>query len=409
MSAIRLDRRQRRFADVVPVVAADWFEASLPGLLARHGDLATRAARRFNLPPLTIKVGPVLAGLALRRGQLVPVASSDGLVVEVSDDGFSDWVHHIRNVQSLTVSGDLRYTGGSLGTLLTWQLVLRAITDGTPVHEPGSVTFTDRHGAPLDLRRAFAPDDDPTDIAHFVREAGFLHLRGWLDPADMATIAADMDRAAASYRPDDGRSWWATLDSGDEVCVRMRYFVEHSEATATLLGSETWDRLRLAIAGDEELLRAPVDGNIIEGLFKPVGVAKGISDVPWHRDCAFGGHPYKCSGVVVGVSVTGGDRQTGLLRVVAGSHRAATLDDPRWHGNDLPVVPLATDVGDVTVHVHCTCHEALPPRSIGRKVMYTGFGLPDNGDAPLVSAAERRDLRNEVHKVVSQPPNALRA
>jgi hypothetical protein len=173
------------------------------------------------------------------------------------------------------------------------------------------------------------------------------------------------------------------------------------------LGSETWDRIRLAIAGDEELVRAPVEGNVIEGLFKPVGVAKGISDVPWHRDCSFGAHPYKCSGVVVGISVTGGDRETGLLRVVAGSHRAATLDDPAWRGNDLPVVPLSTEVGDVTVHVACTCHEALPPRSVGRKVMYTGFGLPPNGDIDQ-AAASRTRLRDEAHKLVSQPPNADR-
>ena len=45
---------------------------------------------------------------------------------------------------------------------------------------------------------------------------------------------------------------------------------------------------------------------------------------------------------------------------VAGSHRAATLPDPSWRGNDLPVVALETIAGDVTVHISCTLHESLP-------------------------------------------------
>src|SRR4029453_3040276 len=137
--------------------------------------------------------------------------------------------------------------------------------------------------------------------AHFLREAGYLHLRGWLDPADMAVIAQDIDRALASDEEGDGRAWGSTL------------------------------------AGDEELVQAPVEGNCIEALAKPVGVATGISDVPWPRDCSLGGHPYKCGGTVVGISVTGGTEQTGLLRAVAGSHRAATLSEPTWGGNDPPV------------------------------------------------------------------------
>ena len=44
--------------------------------------------------------------------------------------------------------------------------------------------------------------------------AGFLHLRGWLDPADMATIADDIDRAVPTYSKGDGRSWWATTNDG---------------------------------------------------------------------------------------------------------------------------------------------------------------------------------------------------
>lgn len=407
---IRLDRRSRRFADVVPVDADEWCDTTLPLLLDLNGTLVAEAVERLDLRPITIDVEGRRFGLVRRAGAVIAglAADADALVVEIDEPGFSDWVNGVRNVGSMIVSGDLRYRGGSIWSLHAWELVLRALTEGTAVHAPGAVKFHDRHGGPLDLHRIFGPDDDPQDVGHFVREAGYLHLRGWLDPLVMDAISADMDLAVSDYRPDDGRSWWATLDSGDEVCVRMRYFVEHSEATAELLASETWDRIRRAIAGDEDLVRAPVEGNIIEALFKPIGVEKGISDIPWHRDCAFGGHPFKCSGVTVGISVTGGDAETGMLRVVAGSHRAVTLDDPAWRHNDLPVIPLPTQTGDVTVHVSCTSHEALPPTSRGRKVMYTGFGLPDNGDLPVVPSGRQRDLRNEAYKLTSQPANTTR-
>ena len=51
----------------------------------------------------------------------------------------------------------------------------------------------------------------------------------------------------------------------------------------------------------------PIEGNIIEALVKPIGVVRGISDLPWHKDCSIGRHSYRCCGITVGVSVTGAD------------------------------------------------------------------------------------------------------
>ena len=41
-----------------------------------------------------------------------------------------------------------------------------------------------------------------------------------------------MERAVSSYRPDDGRSWWATLDTGDEVIGELGNFVREQEVEA---------------------------------------------------------------------------------------------------------------------------------------------------------------------------------
>lgn len=400
-----LDRRRP-----TPQACADapgWFADELPDLLARNGELAGRAAERLELPPLVLEVDGWRGGLLSRSGRLEAGVSGDALIFEMDADGWSDWVRDRRSVRSLIIMGDATQSGGTFEQLEEWELVFRALVAGSPVHEPGTVDFRGPDGRPLDLRRVFGPDDDPAEIAHFLREAGYLHLRGWLDPAEMATIAGEIDRALAHYSPDDGRSWWATLEDGSQACVRLQHFAEHSPTTARLLTSERWDRVRQACAGDDDL-QIPAGSTSIEALVKPVGVVAGVSDIPWHRDCSFGGHSHKCGGLVVGISVTEGTSETGLLRAVAGSHRAASLPEPTWQANDLPVVELATIPGDVTVHVGCTAHEALPPTSRERKVMYTRFELPPSewDDAGLVEAASAR--RNRVHKITSQPRNTDR-
>src|SRR5438309_931074 len=117
--------------------------------------------------------------------------------------------------------------------------------------------------------------------------------------------------------------------------------------------------------------------NRIEALFKPIGVVEGISDVPWHKDCALGRHSYDCCALTVGISVTGADAESGQLRVLAGSHRALIWPQLRQPHCDLPEVDLPTRTGDVTLHLSCTLHMAQPPVTHERRVLYTGFGLPD--------------------------------
>lgn len=228
-----LDRR--RPAPEGPALhAARWFAETLPGLLARNGAAAARAAMRLELPPLVIDVDGWQGGLRLRDGELVIDVGDPALTVELSDGSFSDWVREVRTARALSMTGELHRHGGSVEQLDEWELVLRTIVEGTPVHEPGSIDFVDCGGAPLDLHRVFTPDDDPSDIAHFLRAAGYLHLRGWVDPADMHIVGEDIDRARPQYAPDDGRSWWSTLEDGSEACVRplVRRALAHDRTVA---------------------------------------------------------------------------------------------------------------------------------------------------------------------------------
>jgi hypothetical protein len=222
----------------------------------------------------------------------------------------------------------------------------------------------------------------------------------------MDQVSADIDTAVPHYAPDDGRSWWATTANGDERLVRLQWFQDQSPATLSLLRD---DRLLniATLTGDGHQFRR--QGSLIEALIKPIGVVKGISDLPWHKDCSLGRHSYRCCSLTVGISVTGADERSGQLGVVAGSHRA--LVQPAFYRREwgLPVVDLPTETGDVTVHCSCTMHMSHAPIDRERRVMYTDFDLPPRprDEVALSNVNEIVRVREQAYKTVSQVPSRI--
>lgn len=376
--APRLDQRTRydhRVEDLDPVTFLD---RDAPVLLNRHGELAARGAQAWELPPLAVDVDGECFTWVPQPGRLrIESGVCDGAIVaEMSGESFSDWVQDQISSMGLILGGLVTMRRGGLDDLLEWEPTLRALLDGRPAFEPGCIRFEDLDGAPLDLRRSFDLDDDPDEIAHFLAQAGFLHLRGVFEPDWMDEISRDMDAALPAYAPDDGNSWWARTASGESRPVRLQRFHEHSRATAELLRCERFRRIgdfgRAGYAPREWAAGA----NLIEALVKPLEVVEGISDLPWHKDCGLGRHSYDCCSMTVGISVTGADARSGELGVLAGSHRTSIPPSGVHPRVDLPRIPLPTGKGDVTVHLSCTAHMSRPPSERERRVMYTGFGLP---------------------------------
>jgi hypothetical protein len=191
---------------------------------------------------------------------------------------------------------------------------------------------------------------------------------------------------------DDGQSWWACTADG-WYPARILGFNRTSPALRELLRSPRF--LALTSFVSDDLVQGDVhESDMAEGLLKKVGVVEGISDVSWHKDCGPGGHSYGCSGLTVGIQVTGADRRTGELGVMAASNRA---NIPGLHIADdfgLPRVSLPTEVGDCTIHCSCTMHMSRPPETAERRVVYTGFSLaplPEDERGP--SEAVRREYR----------------
>jgi hypothetical protein len=405
---VRLDLRSRYDDDVAAVDIVDLFENQLPALAADRSHLAVPGALELGIAPLTFDT-PAGAWTMALDGDAVRVAAGaagEAATVRLGEEELTDIVFDQRTPMTLMTAGALDMPRGNLGDFLDWWVVLRSLIDGRPVHTAGSVGFRDRDGEALDLHRGFAPDDDPGEALHFLKEAGFLHLTDVFTPGEMEQVDADIDASIGDYEPDDGRSWWATTADGTRRPVRLQYFHEMSPSTASLLADDRLLRIgRLADEGH----RLRTEGNAIEALVKPVGVVEGISDVPWHKDCSLGRHSYRCCSLTVGISVTGADERSGQLAVVAGSHRA--LVQPAFFRTSwgLPEVALPTRAGDVTVHCSCTLHMSYPPIERERRVMYTDFDLPSRpGDAATPSGeSEIVRVRERAYKTVNQAPGHI--
>ncbi len=402
-----VDVRTRVDGPVEIVDAPGFFEEELPATLSAAAPMLAPAIAALKPAPLAIEIDGAAWTLVAEAERITVAAGANGGAARLSLDPqqLADLVYDQVAPMGWFASGKLKLHG-SIDHLLDWWMLLRGALDGVQPYLPGSITFTRRDGAPLDLCRSFRVDDYDEELRDFLIEAGYLRVKGVFSEAEMAVISADMDRAAPSYSRGDGRSWWARTADGADHLVRMQRFDERSPAAQALLADERLTRFS-RLTGDGHALGNKLEGNRIEALVKPLGIVQGISDVPWHKDCALGRHSYDCCSITAGISVTGADQRSGQLKVVAGSHRALMWPAMLRPGLDLPVIDLPTRTGDVTVHLSCTLHMAQPPVDRERRVLYTGFGLPPR-DLAATKAAKRRllEVREAAPVTVSQPSAA---
>ena len=384
---------------------AHFFAEELPELLVSRAELAVPGARELGLRSFAFEIEGSSWTLLFDGTSLSIQPGSDEAraMVRLGGGDLDDLVNDLRTPIGFFTGGDLDMPAGRLDDFLDWWVVLRAVLDARPVHTRGAVRFVDRDGGRLSLSRAFAVDDDPGDIAHFLAEAGYVHIANVFDEHEMRAVSDEMDAAMSRYAPDDGRSWWARTSDGRERLVRMQYFHQESPTTAALMQDQRLQGLAHLTGDGHRLTKPGGNTNLVEALVKPIGVVEGISDVPWHKDCSLGSHSYRCCSMTVGISITGADATSGQLRVVAGSHRALIQPAFVRRGLDLPLVDLPTRTGDVTIHLSCTLHMSEPPVTRERRVMYLDFSLPD-GDGGDPGEALLRRIREGAPTTVSQPP-----
>ena len=384
-----------RFAGPAEARTAEQLFAELTERLAGAGTLAARGVEQLGLDTLGLDIDGTRAHLTVDGDRLVlrEGLASDGVVADLDAWACSELFDDVASTFGLLMAGRVTFPQGSGDRFVAWEPVLRAALDGRPVYESGSIHFRARDGGALDLSRGFGVDDDPEEIGHFLAEAGFLHLRGVFSEAEMAQVSAELDDALAAATQDDGASWWARTAEG-WYPARILGFNLKSPTLQDLLESDRYRRVG-TFTDDAMVQRPPREGDSAEGLLKKIGVVEGMSDVSWHKDCTMGGHSRGCCSLTVGIAITGADRNSGELGVVAGSHRANVQSVDMRADLDLPRLPLPTQTGDLTVHCSCTLHMSRPPVDRERRVVYTGFGLaPRPGDVfEELSADEIRRRR----------------
>ncbi|HIF93003.1 MAG TPA: hypothetical protein EYQ60_07725 [Myxococcales bacterium] len=412
--AMSIDLRTRVDADQQPIEARDFFSDRLPALLDEHRALFAPAAVLMPLIDFCIEVDgePWTLSYASDRVTISPGRHGQAHV-RLTPQEFSDIVNDQSTPIALMSNANLDMPEGGLPDFLNWWLILRSALDERRVYCNGDFERShdrdeethDRKSA--DSHRSFALDDDDDEMRFFLEEFGYLHIRSLFAEDEMKAIADDFEKAAAHYQKGDVQAWYATTKDDQEHLVRMEGFDRYSETTRRLIDDDRIQRIG-AIPGCG-LAASRKQGQRAAALVKPIGVVKGISDLPWHKDCSLGRHSFECCGLTVGLSVTAADAQTGQLRVLAKSHRALIWPAPCIQpGLDLEVIGLPTRTGDVTVHLTCTQHMSQAPVTNTRKVVYTGFGQVPADAAGAASNRARIDaVRGKAHTSVSQEPGYL--
>lgn len=393
-----VDGRTRRWKDARELEVEAVFDELIPTAATEHGDLAARGLEVNQLPALALRADGRSITLAARGGSLEITSGErdNATVAELDAKALSNLVQDIQTTMGLAMNTQVKIQQGEFDAWIGWEPVLRALLDGRRCFEPGSVEFVTPEGSALDVHRSFTLDDPLDEKAWFLDQAGFLHVKNVFDESEMAAISADLDVALAAATPDDGESWWGGDDEGHDQAVRVLWFHEKSDALARLIqdGRLQW----LA-----DLTGEGHDGSRIgaEGLIKPLGITKGLSDLPWHKDCGQGQHSYRCSGLTTGISISGADAMSGALGVIPGSHRANCRTAGKDPILDLESLKLETKTGDITVHCGDTLHRAYPPIERPRKVVYTHFPLaPLPGDVvPASSKSDERAARARLTNV----------
>jgi len=353
--------------------------ATLPRLLeSGNGELA--AADLGDTPPIAFRISgtSISYSYAVERGRVV-VREGDttaATIVELDRDDWSDLVHELRSIFGLLYAGALHLPRGRFEHVERWYPALRAMFSGRPVYDESSAELLDRNGRRLDLYRSFRLHDDPEELTHFLRTAGYLHLRQVFSATEIEALSAEVERLRALARPGDGRSWWAKTGSGETVLCRLTYANERSLRVGAL---DDEPRLQRIAELSGERLRCSSDR--MEGhsvVIKLAGAVEGLADLPWHTDCGLGGHSVMCPAIQIGIQLDAAGPDDAPLRVRAGSWRGSChVRALSERGGELEVA-LETQPGDCTVHFADLLHAAPPPARAGggRRTLYVSYYSP---------------------------------
>jgi hypothetical protein len=357
---------------------ADFHRQELPVLVERHGALV--ADDLSGAAPLGFRDehGAAFTWHASSSG--VDVTEGDAaadVLVELSEGTFSEFLHELLTASGAVRTGRAQILRGSLDGWQRWEPAIQSLCSGRPIYGPVVRTeLVDLDGTPLDLLQTFAAHDDLERMRHFLQVCGYLHVKGVFDADEIARYGAEVEHARRLTTPGDPYSWWSINEAGDEVVTRINYLGRHSAVIDQLnFDSRLATYARLA-GPDLRVCSDRLDGPMV--FVKHSNVVQGNGDLSWHVDDGIGGHPVMCPLMQAGIQLDHATPENGQLLVLAGSHRYTKHWLAWGDEGDLPVVALATEPGDLTVHYGDTMHTTPPPTAdgAGRRALYFKFAEP---------------------------------
>ncbi len=300
-------------------------------------------------------------------GVVLESGSSADCVIVFDESTWQLFASQYLGIISLAMTERITFSIGGFAEFVAWDAGLKNLYFRHPIYTPPA--------EPFDPPRAFTLDDpsaeNDVEMSEALATYGFVLIKGVFTPDEVATMRADVERAKAAATPSDGRSWWATLGSGDEVCCRVNYLSDQS----TLIDSLTVDPriLRVGALPGNGLVCCDRHSDGHSVVIKYHDVAQGLADLPWHTDCGNGGHDLLCPGMNLGIQLDAATEETGQVHYLPGSTDTAVIGSrPK---DDWQTFAIDTEPGDLTVHMGHTWHVAPPPTQPGpgRRAIYLSF------------------------------------
>jgi hypothetical protein len=347
----------------------------VPDLVARNG--ARVAADLRDAAPLAFRIDGDTAYTWKSSDvgvDIVEGSDAASTIVELSEDTFSEFVNELLTASGATRTGRARVTRGSLPGWQRWEPAIQALCSGRSIYGPAVWDdLVDDAGAPLDLLRSFAVDDDENTMRAFLGTTGYLHVKRVFSPDEVERYSDAVEHVRSLTTPGDPYSWWSIDADGRELVTRINYLGRHS----TVIDELNFDKRLARFAGlagpGLRVCNDRLDGPMV--FVKHSNVVKGNGDLGWHVDDGIGGHPVMCPLIQVGIQLDHATPENGQLLLLAGSHRYAKHWYEWGDEGSLPVVALETEPGDLTVHFGDAMHTTPPPTAdgAGRRALYFKF------------------------------------
>jgi hypothetical protein len=298
-------------------------------------------------------------------------------LIELDHESWQGLVQELEAPAGLLYAKKLRCLRGDALQIMAWEPGLRALYNGIPLYDPAQIELRERDGRPIDINRSFSLDGDREEVAHFLRTAGYLFVRGVFSRDEVACFRRESDVLRDQAVKGDRFSWWGKNSSGEEILCRVTR--GRTQATLSTLPDDP-RLLGLKDLAEDRLVHGRGEGDGVTVIYKNPGMVEGLGDIPWHRDCGIGGHAVTCPTLLASIYLTDATPETGELMMLPGS-RTTTFNAHAIASDALTVAHFAARPGDVSLHYSDTVHAAPPPTRADldgyRVSAVVGFSRPD--------------------------------